>query len=177
MPSETPRETAAIVQLFQQAHNKIVALRRLDDQIAAMVLQHVVLQQDVRAIQARINEEFERVIKFNQAPGKIPARFTEPLLPGEPPAEPHANGQASANGNGQAKSPPPPAPPTPEPIPVAEDEADDDDAVAPRGEDAEPITVEPAEPLRVPIRRSVPAPSLTGPILENPPRSAAGFPS
>src|SRR3954463_9799376 len=86
MPSETPRETAAIVQLFQQAHNKIVALRRLDDQIAALVMQHEVLQQDVRAIQVRINEEFERVIKFNQAPGKIPAPFTVPL-PGEAPLE------------------------------------------------------------------------------------------
>lgn len=171
MPSETPRETAAIVQLFQQAHNKIVALRRLDDQIAALVMQHEVLQQDVRAIQARINEEFERVIKFNQAPGKIPARFTE-SLPGEAPAAAAPETHSNVNGNGQLKSPPP----APAPIPIAEEE-EEDAAVAARREDAEPIPVEAAEPLRVPIRRSVPAPSLTGPILENPPRSAAGFPS
>jgi hypothetical protein len=165
MPSETPRETAAIVQLFQQAHTKIVALRRLDDQIAALVMQHEVLQQDVRAIQAKINEEFERVIKFNQAPGKIPARFGEPL-PGEMPAA--ASIPHSSNGNGQAK------PVAPEVIPVAEDVAE---TVDPARSSAEPIEVEATEPMRVPIRRSVPAPSLTGPILENPPRSAAGFPS
>lgn len=70
MASES-RETSVLVSYFQQAHAKIVALRRLDDQIASLVVQHQQMQQEVRDIQGRINEEFERAIKFNQAPSKL----------------------------------------------------------------------------------------------------------
>lgn len=71
MASESSRETSVLVSYFQQAHAKIVALRRLDDQIASLVVQHQQMQQEVRDIQTRINEEFERAIKFNQAPSKL----------------------------------------------------------------------------------------------------------
>ena len=61
-----------LVALFQRAHNKVVALARIDDQIATMVVQHERLQDEVRAVQNEINQEFERALKFNQAPAKLP---------------------------------------------------------------------------------------------------------
>jgi hypothetical protein len=74
MPNEFPaRELANMVGLFQRAHSKITALARMDDQIAALVVQHERLQEEVRAVQAEINQEFERALKFNQAPAKLPA--------------------------------------------------------------------------------------------------------
>lgn len=74
MPSEFPaREMSAMVSLFQRAHNKIVSLQRLDDQIATLVAQHQRLQEEVRGVQTEINEEFERALRYNQAPQKLPA--------------------------------------------------------------------------------------------------------
>lgn len=74
MPNDFPsREMAPMVSLFQRAHNKIVSLQRLDDQIAALVAQHERLQEEVRGVQAEINEEFEKALRYNQAPEKLPA--------------------------------------------------------------------------------------------------------
>lgn len=82
MASEhSSRETSALVSLFQQAHGKIVQLRRLDDQIAALVAQHQQMQQEVREIQGRINEEFDRAIKFNQAASKVSAQLADDAEP------------------------------------------------------------------------------------------------
>jgi hypothetical protein len=73
MPNEFPgREVTNLVALFQRAHNKVVSLARMDDQIAAMVVQHERLQEEIRAVQNEINHEFERALKFNQAPSKLP---------------------------------------------------------------------------------------------------------
>lgn len=173
MPSETPRDTAALVALFQQAHSKIVSLRRLDDQIAGLVMQHERLQQEVREIQGRINEEFERVIQFNQAPAKIPDRFAG-TLPVEAPhaaaaavafaeerpgAEPPADGRA-AGSNGHA-----------EPAPAAAPAQDDFIEPPPAQPPAE------REPVRVAsARRSVGSVTLTSPVLPvtEPARPAAG---
>jgi hypothetical protein len=73
MPNEFPgREVTNLVALFQRAHSKVVALARMDDQIAAMVVQHERLQDEIRVVQNEINHEFERTLKFNQAPSKLP---------------------------------------------------------------------------------------------------------
>jgi hypothetical protein len=73
MPNEFPaREVSSLVALFQKAHSKVIALARMDDQIAALVVQHERLQEEVRAVQAEINQEFARALKYNQAPAKLP---------------------------------------------------------------------------------------------------------
>jgi len=78
MPNEFPaREMSAMVALFQRAHNKIVSLQRLDDQIATMVVQHQRLQEEVRVVQTEINEEFARALRYNQAPEKLPSGLIE----------------------------------------------------------------------------------------------------
>jgi hypothetical protein len=83
MPNEFPaRELTNLVALFQRAHSKISALARMDDQIAAMVVQHERLQEEVRAVQNEINQEFERSLKFNQAPAKLPPTIgVTPTMP------------------------------------------------------------------------------------------------
>jgi hypothetical protein len=91
MPSEFPaREVTNLVALFQKAHSKVVSLARVDDQIAAMVVQHERLQEEVRAVQNEINQEFERALKFNQAPAKLPPTVggTPPPVASPPPVTP-----------------------------------------------------------------------------------------
>lgn len=78
MASDFPiRELTSLVTLFQRAHAKVSALQRLDDQIATLVAQHQRLQDEVRTVQNEINEEFERALKYNQAPAKLPAALLE----------------------------------------------------------------------------------------------------
>lgn len=73
MAKETPvRELSAFVALFHKAHAKISALQRLDDQIAALCVQHKRLQDEVRGVQMEIDEEFARALRYNQAPAKLP---------------------------------------------------------------------------------------------------------
>lgn len=56
------RENPAVA-LFQKAHQKMVTLQRLDEQVAAIMDQRQKLQQELRDVQNQINEEFERVMK------------------------------------------------------------------------------------------------------------------
>ncbi len=55
MPNDFPsREMTSMVALFQRAHNKIVSLQRLDDQIASLVAQHERLQDEVPGCRLRL---------------------------------------------------------------------------------------------------------------------------
>jgi hypothetical protein len=105
MPSEFPaREVTNLVALFQRAHSKVVSLARIDDQIAAMVVQHERLQEEVRAVQNEINQEFERALKFNQAPSKLPptvgvAPPTAAPTPSAAPQPAHAPANGTTNGD------------------------------------------------------------------------------
>ena len=82
-----PREVSALVSLFQRAHNKIVALQKLDDQLAMLAEQHRKLQEEVRGIRSEINEEFERALKSNQAPSKLAAALARPIQEDAPQAQ------------------------------------------------------------------------------------------
>ncbi len=93
------REMSSMVALFQRAHNKIISLQRLDDQIAALVAQHQRLQEEVRDVQSEINEEFERALRYNQAPEKLPAGMLEA-------AKARALAAPGSNGNGNALATP-----------------------------------------------------------------------
>ena len=94
-----PREVTALVSLFQRAHNKIVALQKLDDQIALLVEQHCKLQDEVRGIRTEINEAFERALKSNQAPAKLAAART---LSTREEIQPNFDGEASSSAVGVA---------------------------------------------------------------------------
>ncbi len=106
MPSDFPaREMSTLVQLFQRAHSKVVALQRMDDQIALLVEQHMRLQEEVRTIQRDINEEFERVIRYNQVPAKLAEGMKAPAMPTIPVVGAAVEGEAGENGDAAAEGP------------------------------------------------------------------------
>jgi len=63
---------APYVQLFQKAHQKIVLLERLEEQLAQMIAKRQDLQEELRIVQRHINEELEQRINVN---GESPTRI------------------------------------------------------------------------------------------------------
>ena len=61
------REVSPLVGLFQRAHGRVSALNKLDEQIAVLSEQRRKLQDEVRAIQVEINNEFDRVMRSRPA--------------------------------------------------------------------------------------------------------------
>jgi hypothetical protein len=53
--------TSATAMLFQKAHAKIVTLQRVDEQLQSLLEQRKRLQDELRGVQALINDEFNRV--------------------------------------------------------------------------------------------------------------------
>jgi hypothetical protein len=62
LPSSSAPTTAA-VSLFQKAHGRMTTLQRIDEQVAALNDQRKKIQEELRAVQGLINEEFDRVVK------------------------------------------------------------------------------------------------------------------
>jgi len=62
----TSRDSARFVLLFQKAHGHVAALQRVDDQIAAMFDQRRKTLDDLRVVQAQINDEFQRVYELDR---------------------------------------------------------------------------------------------------------------
>jgi len=56
------QQPSAAVSLFQKAHGRMTTIQRIDEQVAALQDQRRKLQDELRAVQALINEEFERVM-------------------------------------------------------------------------------------------------------------------
>jgi len=68
------------VQLFQRAHQKMVLLQRVEDQIQQYVNQRRSIQDELRGIQVQINEEFDRLLRTTgQAPSRLLAEFADDL--------------------------------------------------------------------------------------------------
>lgn len=66
----TPTQnTSTAVALFQKAHGRMTTLQRIDEQLAALVDQRRKIQEELRAVQALINEEFDRVVRST---GEVP---------------------------------------------------------------------------------------------------------
>ena len=57
------KENAQSVQLFQRAHQKMVMLQRVEDQLQQLLNQRRSIQDELRGIQVQINEEFDRLLK------------------------------------------------------------------------------------------------------------------
>jgi hypothetical protein len=79
MSSEnTPGDVSPTVQLFQRAHQKITQLSRIDEQIGQLLSRRRGLQDELRAIQAEINEEFDR--QLGAVEEATPAKMIRPVL-------------------------------------------------------------------------------------------------
>jgi len=62
----TSRDSARFVLLFQKAHGHVAAMQRVDDQIASMFEQRRKTLDELRAVQAQINDEFQRVYELDR---------------------------------------------------------------------------------------------------------------
>ena len=80
------QSTSTAVALFQKAHGRMTTLQRIDEQIAALVDQRRKIQDELRAVQSLINEEFDRVVRTT---GEVPNRMLTQIAEG-----------ARENGNG-----------------------------------------------------------------------------
>ena len=63
------KESSQSVQLFQRAHQKMVMLQRVEDQMQQLLNQRRSIQDELRGIQVQINEEFDRLLRANAAAG------------------------------------------------------------------------------------------------------------
>jgi hypothetical protein len=61
------KENAQSVQLFQRAHQKMVMLQRVEDQMQQLLNQRRSIQDELRGIQVQINEEFDKLLRANAA--------------------------------------------------------------------------------------------------------------
>jgi hypothetical protein len=68
MSSEPSPSLSPAAQLFQKAHQKMVTLSRVDEQIGQLLSRRKSLQDELREVQAEINGEFERMIQLAEAP-------------------------------------------------------------------------------------------------------------
>src|ERR1051325_2718498 len=101
---QTPGDGAApYVQLFQKAHQRIVMLERLDEQVQQILSKRQELQDELRSIQSQLNEEFESRITVGgqtsqQAPMAIAgsAAALRPVVTIAPEAKRGSNGQRFA---------------------------------------------------------------------------------
>jgi hypothetical protein len=90
---QIPADAAPYVLLFQKAHQKIVLLERLDEQVVQLLGKRQELQEELRSVQAQINMELEQRIK---ASGEAPARLLGAIA-GAPVTRTHSNRFAGAS--------------------------------------------------------------------------------
>ena len=71
--------TSTAVALFQKAHGRMTTLGRIDEQVMALLEQRRKIQEELRAVQALINEEFDRVVRSapEQQPGRMLTLISE----------------------------------------------------------------------------------------------------
>jgi hypothetical protein len=91
------QQTSAAVSLFQKAHGRMTTIQRIDEQVAALADQRRKLQDELRAVQALINEEFERVMSgaSTDSPNRMLAHMAEPRANGQE-TEPEASHEEEA---------------------------------------------------------------------------------
>lgn len=66
------QSTSTAVALFQKAHGRMTTMQRIDEQIVVLMEQRRKLQDELRAVQTLINEEFDRVVRTTpELPGPV----------------------------------------------------------------------------------------------------------
>jgi len=60
----TSRENSAAAALFQRGHQKMTMLTRIDEQLGGLLDQRRKVQEELKTIQAMINEEFDRMTRM-----------------------------------------------------------------------------------------------------------------
>lgn len=71
-------QSSPVIALFQKAHGRIVMLQRVDEQLGGLLEQRRKIQDELRYVQAQINDEFERVMKqADEAPAKLLSQIAE----------------------------------------------------------------------------------------------------
>ncbi len=69
MSSETTiGDISPTVALFQRAHQKMTQLGRIDEQIGQLLARRRGLQDELRSVQAEINDEFDRQLRPVEEP-------------------------------------------------------------------------------------------------------------
>lgn len=68
--STIAKESPQSVQLFQRAHQKMVMLQRVEDQIQQLAAQRRSIQDELRGIQVQINEEFDKLLRAGGNPAQ-----------------------------------------------------------------------------------------------------------
>ena len=70
MSSETTSgDVSPTVALFQRAHQKMTQLGRIDEQLNQLLSRRRALQDELRAVQNEINDEFDRQLRPIEEPG------------------------------------------------------------------------------------------------------------
>jgi hypothetical protein len=64
MAGDNSRENSAAAALFQRGHQKMTMLTRIDEQLGGLLDQRRKVQDELKTIQAMINEEFDRITKM-----------------------------------------------------------------------------------------------------------------
>ena len=80
MSAEATKDAAAAaakdsqsVQLFQRAHQKMVILQRVEEQVQQLLGQRRSIQDELRGIQVQINEEFDRLLRAGNGGASVNA--------------------------------------------------------------------------------------------------------
>lgn len=68
------KDSPQSVQLFQRAHQKMIMLQRVEDQLQQLLNQRRSVQDELRGIQAQINDEFDRLLRAGGG-GTSPTRL------------------------------------------------------------------------------------------------------
>jgi hypothetical protein len=80
--------------LFQKAHAKMVTLARVDEQLQSLLEQRRKLQEELKGVQAQINDEFDRVMRDAQStPARLLAQFNGDAPAASFPAPPKLPGK------------------------------------------------------------------------------------
>ena len=93
MANDVSQTSSTAVALFQKAHGRMTTMQRIDEQIQALIDQRRKLQEELRAVQTLINEEFDRVVQTSAPePGRM---LTIARDTGRDNGRDNGNGQAS----------------------------------------------------------------------------------
>jgi hypothetical protein len=79
MSQDNNAQSSHAVQLFQDAHQKMVMLKRVDEQMAQLLVRRRSLMDELRQVQSQINTEFQRLFDVpDDLPERLQAILSEP---------------------------------------------------------------------------------------------------